>query len=516
MVTRYFSVHVESAHWLMPQPAIKPRAARSMDRPKNNANSGRLTETKNIQFDLILVHLDLKGAPPKVAYLAEIFPLFSALGANGLLIEYEDTFPYFGDLLPLRAAHAYSPQEIGEILRLAHLHNLEVIPLVQTFGHMEFVLKHDEFCYLREVQMYPNSLNPHKAESHQLIQVMIQQVMELHPGVRWLHIGSDEVYYLGEGADSKKRCSEKSLTVEELFLSHLRTVAEHVLSIFPGVKLIAWDDMLRDASVHTLKESKVPSLLQPMIWDYTSNFDVENRVALVEKYQQCGFHKIWLASAFKGATGTNQQLTHIGHHLENHKRWQQVADAMPEGILQGMALTGWQRYDHFSVLCELLPVGIPSLAVCLQTLKNGSYSELVMASVKSILGMSHLEIENFASEPAGTFPGSELLTLVTQITFFLKPALKEFLEGNRFVTGWFSPYHRKRKIVHPIMVQQFQPEALSLLSRWTQVMAEMQSALLQIYPASAAEEWMEENVLPGFLKIQQFVNDLNAALGTVK
>lgn len=29
------------------------------------------------------------------------------------------------------------------------------------------------------------------------------------------------------------------------------------------------------------------------------------------------------------------------------------------------------RYDHYSVLCELLPVSIPSLAICLQTLVNG-------------------------------------------------------------------------------------------------------------------------------------------------
>lgn len=37
----------------------------------------------------------------------QIFPLFRALGANGILIEYEDVFPYEGHLRLLRAKHAY-------------------------------------------------------------------------------------------------------------------------------------------------------------------------------------------------------------------------------------------------------------------------------------------------------------------------------------------------------------------------------------------------------------------------
>lgn len=37
----------------------------------------------------------------------QVFPLFHALGANGLLIEYEDMFPYEGHLRLLRAQHAY-------------------------------------------------------------------------------------------------------------------------------------------------------------------------------------------------------------------------------------------------------------------------------------------------------------------------------------------------------------------------------------------------------------------------
>ncbi|XP_053565755.1 hexosaminidase D [Bombina bombina] len=467
---------------------------------------------ERVEFNLILVHLDLKGAPPKVSYLAEVFPLFSALGANGLLIEYEDTFPYCGQLASLQAVHAYSPQEIAEILQLAKLHRLEVIPLVQTFGHMEFVLKHREFSHLREVPAYPNSLNPHREESHQLLQAMISQMMALHPGVRWLHIGSDEVYYLGEGEESQQQRSELSLSVEDIFLSHLRAVAAHVVTSYPGVTPIAWDDMLRGASAQALAESGVPQLVEPMIWDYTPNLDVENQIALVNKYRECGFQKIWFASAFKGATGANQQMTHIGHHLENNKRWLQVAQRIPRVMLRGLALTGWQRYDHFSVLCELLPVAIPSLAVCLQMLRYGSFSDKVIAAVKSLIGMSQVETENFISDPTGTFPGSDVFSLVAHVTFFLKPSVKDVLEGNRFVTGWFSPYHRKKRIIHPIMVNQIQPDAVSQLTRWTSVLEDLRAALLRIYPPNIAEEWMEENVLPYFLPLQQLVDDLNLAL----
>uniref|UniRef100_A0ABM0MG61 Hexosaminidase D-like n=1 Tax=Saccoglossus kowalevskii TaxID=10224 RepID=A0ABM0MG61_SACKO len=54
-----------------------------------------------------LVHLDLKGAPPKISYLQQMIPLFAKWGANGLLVEYEDMFPYKGELSTLAAADAY-------------------------------------------------------------------------------------------------------------------------------------------------------------------------------------------------------------------------------------------------------------------------------------------------------------------------------------------------------------------------------------------------------------------------
>ncbi|KAF6269329.1 hexosaminidase D [Rhinolophus ferrumequinum] len=464
-------------------------------------------------FKMRLVHLDLKGAPPKVSYLAEVFPLFHALGANGLLIEYEDMFPYEGHLRLLRAQHAYSPSEIKEILHLATVNELEVVPLVQTFGHMEFVLKHEALAHLREVAFFPNTLNPHEAESLALVGAMIDQVMELHPGARWLHVGCDEVYYLGEGEASRQWLQQEQNTKARLCLSHVKAVASHVLARHPTTKPLVWDDMLRDIPEDQLSASGVPQLVEPMLWDYTADLDVHSKALLMEKYRKCGFRQLWAASAFKGATGVSQALTPIEHHLRNHRQWLQVAAHGPADTLQGIVLTGWQRYDHFSVLCELLPVGIPSLAVCLQSLLQGGFSEDVKARVENFLGIPSLEITGFPSEGAASFPGSDILALVTQVGLHLRSSVDEMLHRNRYVTGWFSSYHRRRKLVHPVMIQHIQPQALSLLGRWSALAGELEAALRRVFYPDAVEEWLEENVQPSLQQLQQLLQDLGEAAG---
>lgn len=76
-------------------------------------------------------------------YVLQLFKTFREWGATGLLIEWEDTFPYDGELIDIGSLHsqqAYSFGDVNQILSLAEKNNLIVIPLVQTFGHLEVCL----------------------------------------------------------------------------------------------------------------------------------------------------------------------------------------------------------------------------------------------------------------------------------------------------------------------------------------------------------------------------------------
>lgn len=123
-----------------------------------------------------IVHLDLKGAPPKPEVYEHLFSLFRQLNLTAVLMEYEDMFPYSGSLSKLALPYAYSPETIREIHKAASNNSLEIIPLVQTFGHLEFALKNPEFASLREIPEKTDSVCPSDDRSVELIKEMLRQV----------------------------------------------------------------------------------------------------------------------------------------------------------------------------------------------------------------------------------------------------------------------------------------------------------------------------------------------------
>ena len=82
----------------------------------------------------VFVHLDLKGAAPKLSYFEQLFPLLRKWGATGICIEYEDMFPFDGIVSSIKHLQAYSKSDIAKMNQLAKENHLDVMPLLQTYG----------------------------------------------------------------------------------------------------------------------------------------------------------------------------------------------------------------------------------------------------------------------------------------------------------------------------------------------------------------------------------------------
>ena len=57
------------------------------------------------------------------------------------------------------------------------------------------------------------------------------------------------------------------------------------------------------------------------------------------------FPNIWVASAFKGATGPRATVTNIQYHIDNHYSWLETLRQLGNKFksVRGIAITGWQR-----------------------------------------------------------------------------------------------------------------------------------------------------------------------------
>ena len=79
---------------------------------------------------------------------------------------------------------------------------------MQGLGHAGFILKHDEFKHLREDPEINQSCCPLREGTYQLLFDMYRETIEATPGVKYFHIGGDEVNIMGKCPLCKKKKEE--------------------------------------------------------------------------------------------------------------------------------------------------------------------------------------------------------------------------------------------------------------------------------------------------------------------
>eukprot|EP00347_Sterkiella_histriomuscorum_P022854 403336902 len=322
----------------------------NMDIYKNVFRDDQTRNDKRM-FKDVLIHLDFKGAPPTFNFLKRFLNFIGERYKNlvtGIIMEFEDTFPYEGYLSQLKGINFYTKDQLKEIKLIMDQYNFRLIPLVQTFGHLEFVLKKERFIHLRESDDSYQSVCPLKKESMELVLSMIDQNISMFgiDSVKIIHLGADEVFNLAT-------CNKCQYFIEEtskatLYANFVMKMCKKVKQKYPGIEIMIWDDMYRNFSFldfRTLKSSGGLPEFQPCIWAYSGHQEQFNQTIKTQSFNNLclEFKKVWVASCFRGSCEPSTTMPDFNERLQNHKLWIDKIKQNPcsQKAVQGIVLTGW-------------------------------------------------------------------------------------------------------------------------------------------------------------------------------
>ena len=182
------------------------------------------------------VHLDIRFHLNAGHFYYELIDRLAKIKVNAIIVEFEDKLRY--KRVPfVGSANSISIDEFAAISRYANERNIDISPLVQGLGHAGHILKHDQYKHLRddpESDWAFDALNPN---TYDLQFDLYRDAMEATPYGKYLHVGGDEVYNLGQSRLSK----ESGMKPVEIQLHWLNKVSDFVNE--QGRIPICWDDM---------------------------------------------------------------------------------------------------------------------------------------------------------------------------------------------------------------------------------------------------------------------------------
>ena len=218
------------------------------------------------------LHLDLKGAIPNPEKMRELLHFWKECGYDGVVLEYDDRIPW--KAWPGTWRGGYTLEEQQDLVRTCADLGLEVIPLIQVIGHLEWLLKHEEWRDWRE-NGSGNEICPLHPEALPRLKQWIDEVVELHPGIRFLHLGADETWNLGTCGKCRKHDPMK------LYQEHVSELCRHALE--KGCRPLIWADMFWNEKRLDLVP-QLPEGTIPVDWQYNGIPPYES----TEKLMQCG------------------------------------------------------------------------------------------------------------------------------------------------------------------------------------------------------------------------------------
>ena len=324
-----------------------------------------------------IVHLDFKGLPLTPHSLCARLQTLRDAGATALLLEWEDMLPFSDELADCASPHAYSVAEVAQVVQRAESLGLEVIPLVQTLGHLEFALKHERRAGLREDPHDFGTLCPASETAAALVESLLTQVLALHPNATRVHIGCDEPQ-LGTHALTKAAAQSDPDGLSGVLARHVTSTVGVARAL--GRTCLMWHDAAAGMGERCLARL-LADRPQLVVWDYRAALQSSDAAPtfatrVLKLHAEGRSPPPLLATAYKGGDACDGVLPDEEARRGNQLAWRawaaaaDAADAAADaaaggggggGEVAGVVLTGWSRFGHLMPLTEPLAAGMPSL-----------------------------------------------------------------------------------------------------------------------------------------------------------
>ena len=212
-----------------------------------------------------------RNGVPTVSTVCALIRSFALLGINWLMLYTEDTYEVPGEPLFGYFRGRYSAAELGEIDRYAARFGMEVIPCIQTLGHLGQLLRWPAYAGLRDTA---EVLLAENDATYKLVEKMLAAANAPFRSRR-IHIGMDEADGIGTG---RYRLLNGVRTPFQILASHLTTVAESCRRL--DLQPMIWSDMYfrlgskanhyydRDSSIPQEIGDAIPDNIDLVYWDY--------------------------------------------------------------------------------------------------------------------------------------------------------------------------------------------------------------------------------------------------------
>src|SRR5690606_6642815 len=156
------------------------------------ATVSRATDNSHIVNDTITdfkvkgFHLDLRIQVMTPQALHEFAEELADFGINTLVMEYEASYPY--EKHATISNHlAYSRQEVKAFIAHCEQLGIDVIPLQQCFGHVEYILRNDRYHKLKEDKKEISQICPIKVQNNStLFMELFEDMASMHPS-KYIH-----------------------------------------------------------------------------------------------------------------------------------------------------------------------------------------------------------------------------------------------------------------------------------------------------------------------------------------